>query len=309
MQLPIVSIACITFNHSKYIRDAIEGFLMQKTTFAFEILIHDDCSTDGTDEIIKEYEQKYPDIILPYFQTENQYSKGVRGLSTRYNFPRAKGKYIALCDGDDYWTDPYKLQKQVDFLESHPDYVMTYHDAIIVDANGVKTTESIVPGTHKCDYKKDEIITCDTYILTSSLCFRNVTNLDIPEKNKVVNGDNFITSQLGHFGKGKFMSDIGKAVYRMHSNGVWSSKNESEKYISLITTYYWLHIYYNRIGESKYAFAFYRKMAHMIKVLGMVNITQHPKGNANNTYKTTLKEKISKRLNYYTRLLRYWISA
>ena len=112
----LVSICCITYNHEKYIRDAIEGFLMQKTDFPFEVLIHDDASTDGTADIIREYETKYPDIIKPIYQTENQYSKGIK-ISATYNYPRAKGKYIALCEGDDYWIDPYKLQKQVDFLE------------------------------------------------------------------------------------------------------------------------------------------------------------------------------------------------
>ena len=96
---------------------------MQKTDFPFEILIHDDASTDGTADIIREYEAKYPDIIKPIYQTENQYSKGIK-VSQVYQFPRAKGKYIALCEGDDYWTDPYKLQKQVDFRsESRIHYV------------------------------------------------------------------------------------------------------------------------------------------------------------------------------------------
>ena len=95
----------------------LDGFMMQQTNFAFEVLIHDDASTDGTTEIIKEYEAKYPEIIKPIYEEENQWVKGRRG-SAVFNFPRAKGKYIAMCEGDDYWTDPLKLQKQVDFLES-----------------------------------------------------------------------------------------------------------------------------------------------------------------------------------------------
>lgn len=123
---PIVSISCITYNHAPYIRKCLEGFLMQKTTFPIEVLIHDDASTDGTEEIIREYEAKYPDIIKPLYETENQWVKGKRG-SRVFNFPRARGKYIALCEGDDYWTDPLKLQKQVDFLEKNTDYVLTCH--------------------------------------------------------------------------------------------------------------------------------------------------------------------------------------
>lgn len=127
--IPLVSINCITYNHCKYIRDAIEGFLMQRTNFPVEILIHDDASTDGTAEIIREYEKQYPNIIRPLYEEENQWVKGRRG-SMVFNFPRALGKYIAFCEGDDYWTDPYKLQKQVDFLESHPDYGLVHTNYI-----------------------------------------------------------------------------------------------------------------------------------------------------------------------------------
>lgn len=116
----LVSISCITYNHSPYIRQCLDGFLMQRTNFAFEVLIHDDCSTDGTTEIIKEYEAKYPDIIKPIYEEENQYQQGKPSGSAVWNFPRAKGKYIAMCEGDDYWIDPLKLQKQVDVLEADP---------------------------------------------------------------------------------------------------------------------------------------------------------------------------------------------
>ena len=117
---PLVSISCITFNQVNYIKQCLNGFLMQKTNFGYEILIHDDCSNDGTKEIIEDYVEKYPNLIRPIYQTENQYSQGVRGMMVRYNFSRAKGKYIAMCEGDDYWTDPLKLQKQVDVLEANP---------------------------------------------------------------------------------------------------------------------------------------------------------------------------------------------
>ena len=117
MEAPLVSIGCITYNHAPYIRQCLEGFLMQKTTFPFEIIINDDCSTDGTTEIVKEYADKYPDLIIPIFHEENQYQKGVRGIYAKFVYPKVRGKYIALCEGDDYWIDPLKLQKQVDFLE------------------------------------------------------------------------------------------------------------------------------------------------------------------------------------------------
>ena len=114
-----ISIICNAFNHARYIRDTLDGFVMQKTDFKFEILIHDDASTDETADIIREYEAKYPDLIKPIYQKENQYSKDV-WITDVFQLRRSKGKYIALCEGDDYWTDPDKLQKQYDALESHP---------------------------------------------------------------------------------------------------------------------------------------------------------------------------------------------
>lgn len=125
--IPLVSVCCITYNHAPFIRQCLDGFMMQQTDFPFEVLIHDDASTDGTADIIREYEEKYRGIIKPIYQQENQYSKSIP-ISATYNFPRAQGKYIALCEGDDYWTDPYKLQKQVDFLEANPSYGIVYTD-------------------------------------------------------------------------------------------------------------------------------------------------------------------------------------
>ena len=122
MSEPImVSVICNVYNHEKYLRDALDGFVMQKTSFPFEVLVHDDASTDSSAAIIREYEEKYPDIIKPIYQTVNQYSQKVP-ITREYQLPRVQGKYIALCEGDDYWTDPMKLQKQFDFLEQHPEY-------------------------------------------------------------------------------------------------------------------------------------------------------------------------------------------
>ncbi|WP_214759639.1 glycosyltransferase [Exiguobacterium sp. s129] len=129
----MVSVNCITYNHEPYIAKTIEGFLMQETDFEVEILIHEDASTDRTAEIVRSYEAKYPDKIRVIYQQENQFSKGV--YVNLLNDERACGKYIALCDGDDYWTDPKKLQKQVDYMEAHPDCTLCFHDAY-VETNG-----------------------------------------------------------------------------------------------------------------------------------------------------------------------------
>ena len=144
---------------------------MQMTNFEYEILIHDDASTDRTADIIREYESKYPDIIKPIYQTENQYSKGI-SMNATFNWPRAQGKYIALCEGDDYWTDPLKLQKQVDFMEAHPECSMCIHAVQVVGVNGVKKDRVIRPhNTHTIVTTKDFLLARGWNFHTSSIVF------------------------------------------------------------------------------------------------------------------------------------------
>lgn len=121
----VVSIDTLSYNHAKYISQCLDGLLKQRTNFAFEILVCDDASTDDTAKLIHEYEEKYPNIVVPLYQKENKYSKGIK-MSATYQFPRAKGKYIAICEGDDYWIYENKLQMQVDFLEKNSEYGMCY---------------------------------------------------------------------------------------------------------------------------------------------------------------------------------------
>lgn len=128
----MVSVCCLAYNHCKYIRSALEGFVNQKTNFKFEVIIHDDASEDGTADIIKEYEKKYPEIIKPIYQTKNQYSKRVN-ITNTFILPKTRGKYLASCEGDDYWIDDRKLQKQVDYLESHPNCTFCFTNAYIED--------------------------------------------------------------------------------------------------------------------------------------------------------------------------------
>ena len=125
---PLVTIRCTVYNQAKYLRQCLDGFVMQQTTFPYEAIVHDDASTDGSADIIREYAERYPDIIKPVLEDENQYSKGGGVMWKKINATmHPDSKYIAYCEGDDYWCDPHKLQLQVDFLESHPDYYMTCH--------------------------------------------------------------------------------------------------------------------------------------------------------------------------------------
>ena len=125
-----VSVICNAYNHERYIEKALKGFVSQKTNFDYEILIHDDASTDGTAAIIRKYESLYPDIIKPIYQEKNQYSQKV-AITDTIQIPRAQGDYIAFCEGDDYWIDEFKLQKQFDILEKHPNINICGHAAFI----------------------------------------------------------------------------------------------------------------------------------------------------------------------------------
>ena len=131
----MVSIWCMTYNHEPYIRQCLEGFVIQKTNFRFEAIVHDDVSTDGTVAVVKEYAEKYPDIIKPIIETENQYSKQ-DGSMDRIMMEACQGKYIALCEGDDYWIDPLKLQKQVDAMEKNPFVTCVHTGFFTIDKDG-----------------------------------------------------------------------------------------------------------------------------------------------------------------------------
>ncbi len=131
-----VSVCVVTYNHAPYIGECLEHILSQKRNFGLEILVHDDASADGAQEVIRQYHERYPDIIRPILRTENQYSLGRVNITGLFNIPRASGKYLAVMDGDDYWCDPYKLKTQVDYMEAHPDCVFSFHAAKVVDAQG-----------------------------------------------------------------------------------------------------------------------------------------------------------------------------
>ena len=225
MTEPLVSICCLCYNHEPYIRECLEGFMMQKTNFAFEVLIHDDASTDKSAEIIREYEAKYPDIIKPIYQTENQYSKGV-GVTRVYQFPRAKGKYIAMCEGDDYWTDPYKLQKQVGFLEANEDYSICSHRyKILEQETGILESDfnSSVVDNKKNGFSFDlDVFFQGWYIHTLTVLFRKsalkiefLSTLKYPS-------DYMLFYSILKSGKAYLFGFEG-AVYRKHSGGLYTS--------------------------------------------------------------------------------------
>lgn len=141
---PLVSICCTTYNHAKYLRQTLDGFFAQKCDFPFEILIHDDQSTDGTVDVIVEYAKRYPGVLRPMYELENQYSQGVP-INETFNFPRARGKYIALCEGDDYWCDETKLARQIAHMESDPECTFSFTNGMIHDESGQKPDRPFLP--------------------------------------------------------------------------------------------------------------------------------------------------------------------
>lgn len=244
----LASVCCITYNQKNFIREAIDSFLIQDTDFPFEVIVHDDASTDGTTEIVLEYARKYPRLVRTIIQTENQYSQG--GLiNPRFVFPKARGKYIAICEGDDYWTDRTKLQKQVMFLENNPEYVITYTDCQAFDENGNID--------HDFGGAREDLESIDlkraTPLFTLTTCFRNVIN-EIPEELMSARyGDMVTWSLLGDHGKGKYMADIRPAAYRVHAGGLHSKKDYKERATMHLITVRALSAYYDRIGDRKLA--------------------------------------------------------
>ena len=253
-----VSICCLTYNHGEYIEACLKAFLKQKTTFPFEVLIHDDASTDRTAKIIEEYEKRFPSIIKPIYQKENKFSKEGGGMNIRYNFPRANGKYIALCEGDDYWTDPLKLQKQVDFLEGNEDFVLCFHDADVLEEKNKSIAGSYLKPSIKKELSQDELKK-GANILPLTLCFRNVLKGFPDEFFKILNGDTFLISLLGTYGKGFYQEDIKNAIYRHHTGGIWSLKKENIKILNRLTTYHYLRVFYKRIQENEIYYYFNEK--------------------------------------------------
>lgn len=219
--IPIVSISCITYNHEKYIRDAIEGFLMQKTTFPVEILIHDDASTDQTASIVKEYEEKYPQLIKSIYQTENQYSKR-DGTIGRLQRGRARGKYYATCEGDDYWTDPYKLQKQVDFLEANPEYGMIHSN--FTTSDGKRISINSYP---KNDQYLTGFLSGNISIGTLTVLYRKELYESLPkyyQEKKFRMGDLPLWIEFANVSKIKYLPDK-MAMYRVLENSASHSPN------------------------------------------------------------------------------------
>ncbi|MDN3437352.1 glycosyltransferase [Planococcus sp. APC 3900] len=223
----MVSIECTSYNHEDYIAEALDSMLMQKTNFAYEILVHDDASTDRTAEIIKSYEQRYPDIIKSICQTENQYSKGV--LVELVNSERALGKYIAVCEGDDYWTDPDKLQRQVDYMEAHPECSMCVHAAERVSAVTKKTVSSIRPSNKDKIFSVEEVIEGGGELFaTNSILYSREKIPEMPEYYLNASIGDYPLVICGALSGTVFYMDRNMSAYRVEVKGSWTDVQVSD---------------------------------------------------------------------------------
>lgn len=266
----LVSICCITYNHELYIKDVLDGFVMQKTDFPFEIVISDDCSKDGTRKAIDEYKAKYPEHIRDISPKENMGSM----QNFLYVQRSANGKYIALCEGDDYWTDPLKLQKQVDFLESHPDYSLCFTNSMVrfpdhevIAINHVWDTYTIedIINTNALNTgeRGDKIVPCAH---TSSVMYRRQECWSPRWMKKCFIGDEPLFIAMAQYGKAKFINEP-MTVYRAGVGVSSKGYQEIKDWSNRVTMYHAINEglefkYKNLINPiiAKFEYKIFRRM-------------------------------------------------
>lgn len=246
---PVVSICCTTYNHEKYISDALDGFLMQETDFPFEVIIRDDASLDNTSKIIKMYEDKFPAIIKPIYEIENGFQKGIKPLATAvWN---ARGQYIAICEGDDYWIDTQKLQKQVTLLDKNPNIHFCFHKAKILN---IITQESY---DHHCYIDHDGIISANDIIAT-------LDKLMVPTASIMIRAN--VTSEVCNYIKQRPWLSVGDFYFRIFgvANGGALYINSAMSVYRYFTSGSWTTSYINnqsiKINHAQNAISSFREL-------------------------------------------------
>ena len=249
----LVSVSMITYNHEAFIAEAIEGVVMQKTTFPFELVIGEDCSTDNTRAICIEYQKKYPDIIRLRLPEKNQ------GMMLNWinNIESGHGKYIALCDGDDYWTDPYKLQKQVDFMEANPDFALCSHSVYTLMCGQLDENIEM----ERDVLTTEDIILKDWGLLTASIFFRKEAHKTPDWYYTVKNGDFALQLIVSLSGKIKFLPEY-MAVYRQHLGGMSSTLKPLNQTAWMV---YLLH-QFNKYTNKKFKKSIVERVKRMYKL-------------------------------------------
>ena len=237
-----LSVRLMTYNHAEYITQCLIGIEQQQTSFPFEVIIGDDFSTDNNLTLIQQFitssTNKSINYILLNRKKGDEYDINRQKKGRLYNFldiiHHCKGKYIALLDGDDYWTDPLKLQKQVDFLEENEEYVACFTGCKHVDESNKIIKESRYESYY--DQTAEQLLTAEGAMITNSVMFRNVIKVFPPSFYQIPSGDTFLYHLLGFHGGGKFIPTIEYSAYRIHSGGVWSGINDLQRMKNTLCT-------------------------------------------------------------------------
>jgi glycosyltransferase involved in cell wall biosynthesis len=249
---PLVSVICATFNQASYIRTCLDGILAQVTDFDVEVIVHDDASTDGTADIVRGYARQYPDRVRAIVQKQRIYGPTQKIRLELYQYVR--GRYVALCDGDDFWRDPHKLGKQVSFLESNPEFVMAYHSADIVDADGKTIRAHARSSQDNRHFERRWLRTFSCgWIPIPTMMHRRVALDNPPEFHLSPNSDNFLVMLLGQYGGAGFQADIESAAVRSHAGNIFSAKPQVVREQMQLQTHLQMMGYLLRIGETGHA--------------------------------------------------------
>lgn len=264
---PLASICTRSYNLEKFIAVCLDSLLAQETDFPFEIVIDDDCSTDGTPAIIEEYATKFPTIIKPNLRDVNVGLK----VNLVENLQRASGKYIAICDGDDFWTDPKKLEAQVHFLENDHDeeYVVAFCRVLPLYEEGAPLTGI---SCSRRDASAEALQKHAAGTNASTVCFRNLDSLKYYPQEYLFApiDDHFLWSFLGGFGKGKFLDKVKPVMYRQHRGGDFTSRTYAQKVMMNLKTDFMLFLYHGRVGNQEISRHFLRQVIkHFITLNGV----------------------------------------
>jgi glycosyltransferase involved in cell wall biosynthesis len=240
---PVASVFVATYNHSTYIRNCLDSIIAQKSSFPFELIIGEDCSTDGTREIVFDYARTYPQIIRVITADKNvgQEANWIRGLKA------CRGKYIALCDGDDYWNDPHKLEKQIEFMQANPEYSMCYHSY----RRDISGELSGVSPTNPKDFTADELIATPPGIPVSTKLVMNVFKEAEFEILYHFHNDFPMNAYLGTMGHCKFLDSVDPSVYRIHAGGAFSSMDHQSKIHTVITVKIQIYQYFLSQNDAR----------------------------------------------------------
>jgi glycosyltransferase involved in cell wall biosynthesis len=258
-----VSVCMITYGHEAFIEEAINGVLMQECNFNVELIITNDCSPDATDQVVKKIIENHPNASwIRYIKHEKNMGMMPNFV---YTLKEAKGKYIALCEGDDYWTDPLKLQKQVDFLDENTDCMVTGTNAIVVDENNKLISDSKLDKASQNGATRD-LLKRGYLFLTLTIMFRNIDFKKHfnDETKDIYNGDLFLTCIFGHYGSYKYLDTVEKSAYRVHSGGVWSLNKKNIQIYKSICSFYQIANFYKKNKDYKYALIFSLKVFSLL---------------------------------------------